>query len=258
MTLLRAVPIAVLLLAGLAGPAGAQIYSWRDANGTIFYSDHPPEDVARTFRVLGTPFRSSRPAVKGYRNSYDSIIARHAATYAVPVDLVRAVVQVESGFNPRAVSSEGAMGLMQLMPGTAIEMGVRNPFDPDENIRGGVAYLRQLLNRYGGDQRLALAAYNAGPEAVRKYGDRVPPYAETQRYVSLVRNRSGYGQLAFPQVTGKRAATSRGSGKRAPAVAHVEQPAHVVYKWWEKTADGRRIQKFSDTRPATGDYEIVR
>ncbi len=241
----------VLLLASLAEPATAQIYSWRDATGSLVYSDHRPREQGpvQSFKVFGTPFRSTRAAEKRYVNSYDGIIEKHAATYSVSPQLVRAVIQVESGFNPKAVSAKGAMGLMQLMPSTAIEMGVRNPFDPDENIRAGVAYLRQLLNRYPGDLQLALAAYNAGPEKVARYGSRVPPFRETRRYVSQVTTNAAGGG----------AAPSGSTARRRPAVATAKaSPAPRIYKYWERTPDGRLIQKFSDTKPATGSYEIVR
>jgi hypothetical protein len=271
--ILRYVPLVLCVALGAAAPASAQIYSWRAGNGNPVYSDHPPGTEAPSFRVIGTPFRSTRPADARFAASYDRLIEKHAATYAVPPHLVRAVVQVESGFNTRAVSSKGAMGLMQLMPSTAIEMGVRDPFDPDENIRGGVAYLRQLLNRYAGDQKLALAAYNAGPEAVDRYGYRVPPFRETQNYVSRVRGRSGdsyqspgagdgqlvtrYSNVATPVVVGKRAVTAgKVAGKRAAAAPRPAPPPRI-YKSLEKTVDGRLVPKFSDTRPASGSYEIV-
>lgn len=112
------------------------------------------------------------------------LIARVAREEGVDESLVRAVVQAESGGNPNAVSPKGAMGLMQLMPRTAEAMGVSNPFDPEQNLRGGVRLLKGLLNEFG-DVRLALAAYNAGGPAVRQYGG-VPPYAETQRFVQRV------------------------------------------------------------------------
>ncbi|MCS7308828.1 MAG: lytic transglycosylase domain-containing protein [Armatimonadota bacterium] len=112
------------------------------------------------------------------------LIERIAQEEGVDAALVRAVVQVESGGNPNAVSPKGAMGLMQLMPRTAEAMGVRDPFDPEQNLRGGVRLLRGLLNEFG-DVRLALAAYNAGGPAVRRYGG-IPPYAETQKFVQRV------------------------------------------------------------------------
>jgi soluble lytic murein transglycosylase len=251
-TILFCLPLAAWALVALPGRAEGQIYKWQDAKGQWMYSDHLPTDGTPSYRIPGTTFRSTRPADARLANSYDQLIEKHAATYSVAPQLVRAVVQVESGFNARAVSREGAMGLMQLMPATAIEMGVRDPFDPDENIRGGVAYLRQLLNRYGGDEVLALAAYNAGPEAIDRHGYQVPPYRETQRYVSQVTGRSGSSTVAHPIITGRRAAAPR---SRAPAAVK----ATVVYKWWERTKDGRLIPKFSDTKPALGtSYEIVR
>lgn len=114
------------------------------------------------------------------------LVARVAREEGVDEALVRAVVQAESGGNPRAVSPKGAMGLMQLMPRTAEAMGVSNPFDPEQNLRGGVRLLKSLLNEFG-DVRLALAAYNAGAPAVRQHGG-IPPYAETQKFVLRVLN----------------------------------------------------------------------
>lgn len=113
------------------------------------------------------------------------LIERHAMSRGLDPRLVRAVVQVESGYNPAAVSSQGAMGLMQLMPATARELDVASPFEPDENLRGGTEYLSGLIDRFGGDATLALAAYNAGPGAVARYGG-VPPYPETVAYVRNV------------------------------------------------------------------------
>jgi soluble lytic murein transglycosylase len=120
------------------------------------------------------------------KRQLDALIARTARNYRVDPALVKAVVAAESNFEPRAVSHAGAQGLMQLMPETAEEMGVRSPFKPSDNLRGGVRYLRQMIDRYG-DLSEALAAYNAGPTAVDRYGG-IPPYPETREYVKRVMN----------------------------------------------------------------------
>ncbi len=126
--------------------------------------------------------------------SVDQLISKYAGAYGVDPALVRAVMRNESDFNPMAVSPKGAQGLMQLMPGTAALMGVRDPFDAEQNIAGGVGYLRQCLDRFGQNVPLAVAAYNAGPDAVARYGT-IPPYLETQLYVHNVMWTYGRGGL---------------------------------------------------------------
>jgi|UniRef100_A0A7C3SKC8 hypothetical protein len=125
------------------------------------------------------------PAAQVPKPELESYIQKYASLHGVDPSLVRAVMRHESGFNPRAVSPKGAQGLMQLMPGTADLMGVANPFDPEQNIAGGVGYLRYCLDRFNNDVALALAAYNAGPERVAKTGG-IPPIPETQTYVQNV------------------------------------------------------------------------
>ena len=142
--------------------------------------------VVRTFAVAKAPgVKVTRPSDERSAR-FDPIIDQHAAAQGVSADLVRAVIQVESAFNPRALSPKGAMGLMQLMPATARSLGVLDASIPANNINGGVQYLAGLLKRFKGDISLAAAAYNAGPEAVEKYVG-VPPFAETIVYVQRVK-----------------------------------------------------------------------
>jgi soluble lytic murein transglycosylase-like protein len=181
----------VLLSIGAATPAEAQIYSWQDADGTMVYSDRPEPGTAaapvKSYVVANAAkVRATTYVPPGRGRAFDAIIDEHAKLNGVRPELVRAVVQVESAFNPFARSPKGAMGLMQLMPATAKQFGVMDAYDPVENVRAGVRYLRQLLDRYSNDERLALAAYNAGPGAVDKYGQQVPPYRETQDYVTRI------------------------------------------------------------------------
>jgi soluble lytic murein transglycosylase-like protein len=188
--LIRIVLAAMAVLTTTPVAVHAQIYSWRDAGGNLVLSDRPKDGAERTYAV-GTSGDIRTTRVSKRNTSYDPIIAEHATVHGVRADLVRAVIQAESAFNPMARSIKGAMGLMQLMPATAIAYGVRNAFDPVENIRAGVAYLRGLLDRYSQNEELALAAYNAGPAAVAKYGGVVPPYRETRNYVSKIRQDAG-------------------------------------------------------------------
>ena len=129
----------------------------------------------------------------------DGMIETHARSHGLDPELVRAVVFVESSYDPTARSTDGAMGLMQLMPETARSLEVDNPYDPDENLRGGTTYLRRMLDRFGGDLELALAAYNAGPQAVDRYRG-LPPYPETHDYVDRVM-RLFRGEAPRPAVT---------------------------------------------------------
>ncbi len=135
-------------------------------------------------RGTGREGRSWR-ATEGPEQEWESLIPEVAERYALSPALVKAVIRAESAGNPRAESPKGAQGLMQLMPGTAALMGVEDPFDPAQNMDGGTAYLASMLKRYGGDMKLALAAYNAGPGRVDAYGG-IPPFPETQQYVQRV------------------------------------------------------------------------
>ena len=122
----------------------------------------------------------------------EPLITRHSDAQALDPKLVKAVIQAESGYNIRALSNKGAIGLMQLMPATASLLNVQNPYDPDDNIRGGTRYLRQMIDRFAGRLEFAIAAYNAGPGAVERHGG-IPPYAETRAYVKRVLSLYGSG-----------------------------------------------------------------
>lgn len=184
----RLAVLAVVLAASLAAPTLAQGQTYRlvAADGTVYYTNAPTDP---TYERMGLAVRPAvTPAVltgAGDPRSLARVIRETADRYGVPERLVLAVIRTESGFNPWAVSPKGARGLMQLMPQTANVLGVRNVFDPAENIDGGVRHLRALMERFGHDLRLALAAYNAGEGAVTHHRG-VPPYAETQDYVQKV------------------------------------------------------------------------
>ena len=212
---------ALSLVALLPATASAQIYMWKDASGNTVLSDRPKDPSARTFAV-GTTARSAPRAPRRAAGARPTTRRsnEHAAAERVRPELVRAVIQAESAFNPNARSVKGAMGLMQLMPATAAEYGVVDAYDPHENIRGGVAYLRTLLTRYDGNEELALAAYNAGPGAVEKYGNAVPPYRETRSYV------------------GRITSSLKAAAPPAPAPFRMYRTVQVV--------DGREVVKYSN------------
>jgi soluble lytic murein transglycosylase-like protein len=208
-------------------PARAQIYTWRDANDHLVLSDHPRDGVVvKTFAVPKTDsLRVTRFVASTRAGIYEDLIVEHARLQGVRPALVRAVVQVESGFNPSAVSHKGALGLMQLMPGTARQFQVSNPFNPIENVRAGVAYLKELLVRYNNKEELALAAYNAGPGAVDKHRQTVPPYRETRSYVSRISKMAG-----------------------EPPPLPVNPPATRIYRAID-VVDGRTVVRYTNRKP---------
>jgi soluble lytic murein transglycosylase-like protein len=174
--------VLALLLAGGTTRAGDRLYYYQDDNGQVIITNTPsrndvkpvyddPPAIARQVALPETPF--------------DGYVEQVAAETGLSSSLIKAVALVESGFNPRAVSPKGAQGLMQLMPATAKQYGVTDPFDPLQNLRAGATHLRHLLESFDGDLTLALAAYNAGATTVRRHGG-VPNYRETQGYVKRV------------------------------------------------------------------------
>jgi hypothetical protein len=167
----------------LVSSSFAGTYYFRNENGIPVYTNIPPVKNGYKRIILTAPtYRSSSKSLLGtanYSKKYDYHISKTAGWYGVDPYLVKAVIRVESNFNSEAVSPKGAVGVMQLMPGTAKDQGVSNPFDPIDNIKGGVKYLSRLMRMFNGNLELALADYNAGQNAVVKYGYKVPPYAET-------------------------------------------------------------------------------
>jgi soluble lytic murein transglycosylase-like protein len=228
--LYRILALAVLL--GSAAPAQAQIYSWRDANGHLVLSNRRPATGVDTksYAVPKAPaVRATRYATPERGRAYDDLISQHAQMNGVRADLVRAVMQVESAFNPLARSAKGALGLMQLMPSTIRQFSVLNPFDPADNVRAGVRYLRELLDRYQNNEALALAAYNAGPGAVDKHGQTVPPYRETRNYVAQINQM---------------------------AARPIEMRGKTLYKVTQ-VINGREVPLYTDKKPTTGSYALV-
>jgi len=182
---LRALFVATLLAVVHPAPAGAEMYKLTAPDGTQHYTNAPTDP---RYQRMGFPSGTAAGFLRlpqAESGQYQSEIKDAADRYQVPIKLVSAVIRAESGFNARAVSPKGAQGLMQLMPQTANILGVRNSFDPRENIEGGVRHLRLLLDQYNGNVRLALAAYNAGDGAVSRHGG-VPPYPETIEYLQRV------------------------------------------------------------------------
>ncbi|MEX1034164.1 MAG: transglycosylase SLT domain-containing protein [Cellvibrionaceae bacterium] len=184
------------LFVSVACHAGAlpqpKIYKFVDAEGRVSYTDRPAHDgyvkLEKTWKGWVDPGQTF--AYRENKRKYQDLIVSAAKEYDVPFWLISAVIHAESLYNPQARSSAGAIGLMQLMPGTAKRYGVWNRQDPAQNIDGGVRYLKDLLVMFDGDLTLALAGYNAGENAVKKYGNRVPPYNETQHYVRKVSDLS--------------------------------------------------------------------
>lgn len=185
--------LTIALMAGVmlpATPAHADIYSFVDASGVTHFTNVPTDP--RFQFLLATPKEKTQsgeaysPAMLARAAQFDPIIEKAAAAAAVEPELLRAVIVVESGFNARAVSKRGAVGLMQLMPATARQYGATDRYDPKQNIHAGARYLKSLIDRYGKDVKLALAAYNAGEDAVDRCGRCIPQYKETQAYVPRV------------------------------------------------------------------------
>ncbi len=183
----------ICLLAG-SGSAHADIYKYTDKKGTVHFTNVPSSPKYQMYKknnhgddtdnFAKTPVY--RLGTHADEKRYDRIIKPLCRKYDVDAALVKAVIKTESDFDPFAVSSKGAQGLMQLMPGTAKDLQVKNPFDPQQNLQGGISYLRQMLDIFKGNTKLALAAYNAGSTTVINCGWRIPNIPETRNYVQKV------------------------------------------------------------------------
>jgi hypothetical protein len=227
--------------------AEADVYTRRGAGGVLEATNLPDRDGFQlVYRSKGPVTHSPEFRASPSNNRlYDVFILEASAFHGVDQALVRAVIQVESEFDARAVSRAGARGLMQIMPQTAERFGVADAFDPRQNIFGGVKYLRKLLNLFNGDVSLAVAGYNAGEHAVQRHNG-IPPYKETQGYVRKIlallgRSSPGDGAVVAPSAT---------SG---PSVRALEKRPAVIYKW--RDSQGRVF--LSDTPPSGATPYVV-
>jgi hypothetical protein len=263
--------LALVVLAGLdftlAERASAQVYLRRNAEGVLEATDSPETSEFRLrFSAKGVLIHS-----RGFRSrarpEFDPYIEDAAAKFGVSSDLVRAIISVESAFDEYAVSSKGAQGLMQLMPATARRFGVRDPFDPAQAIMGGTEYLSYLLGLFRGNIDFAAAGYNAGENAVLRYGG-VPPYRETRNYVVRVRNAlgaapvivraalsgagSGTAELGFsgslPPSLQPGKARSTGTPPARPGRVLVRVPPRLYYRWLDEAGSTH----FADSPPQDG------
>ncbi|MDH3635611.1 MAG: lytic transglycosylase domain-containing protein [Gammaproteobacteria bacterium] len=173
-----------------SGPSSAvEIYKYVDSNGRVHLTDRPPHNGYQLIQKAGKKLRMPRINLRdkdANRKRFASKIAEVASRYQVPEALIHAVITVESAYDPNAISRAGAVGLMQLMPATARRYGVANRRNPYANLTGGTRYLKDLLLRFDRNLELALAGYNAGENAVEKFGNQIPPFDETQNYVRKV------------------------------------------------------------------------
>jgi len=174
----------IYIMLAVATPLYADIYVYADREGVLHFTNVPTSSQSSNYKVYikETP---KKPLESYNEDLYDHVISEASNTHGVSFSLLKALIKTESDFNPRAISSAGARGLMQLMPENIKTLKIKNPFDPRENVMGGTWYLKQLINRFNGKLPLALAAYNAGPGVVEKY-QRIPPFQETENFVKQV------------------------------------------------------------------------
>jgi len=257
----------LLLLASAPARVDAQVYTRVNANGVVEATNVPDEPGFRlTYPGKGTLIHSRSFRPTRYSGQFDALVEEACRVHGVSPDLVKAVIAVESEFDQFAVSSKGARGLMQLMPPAARRFGVSDPFDARQNIMAGTQYLRVLLDQFQGDLSLATAAYNAGENAVLRYGG-IPPYRETRGYVAKVQGLLG-GFVAAPAAAKTGAAASYFAPTdllRVPASQPVRTAARprrvepvrprTYYRW----RDGRGLTHVAEAPPPDGTvYQTVR
>jgi hypothetical protein len=258
---------ALALLASLACASAVhgQVYTRRNANGVVEATNVPGSaGFNLTYPGKGTLIHSRGfQRNRAYWSMYDHHVDEAARLHQVSSDLVKAVIAAESEFDQWAVSSKGARGLMQLMPDTARRLGVADSFDARQNIFAGTQYLRQMLDQFGGDVDLALAAYNAGPNAVLRYGG-IPPYRETRGYVQKVQSQLGAGFAApapssaaafyVPSNNALRGATPAARPAARPRRVEPARP-RTYYRW----RDERGVAHVAESPPPDGTvYSMVR
>ena len=259
--------LALLLVALAATRAGAQVYTRLNANGVVEATNVPDSSGFRlTYPGKGTLIHSRSFRATRYSGQFDAQVEEACRLHQVSPDLVKAVIAAESEFDQWAVSSKGARGLMQLMPTTARRFGVSDSFDARQNILAGTQYLRVLLDQFTGDLSLAVAAYNAGENAVLRYGG-IPPYRETRGYVAKVQALLGGFVPAPPQAAAGAAASfftpsdhlrqvSSTSVRPSPRVRRLEPARPRTYYRWR---DGRGLTHVAEAPPPEGTvYQTVR
>jgi len=165
-------------------PLYADIYVHMDSEGVLHFTNAPTSSNYKVFIREKPPPPSDSDVTDGF-NRYDDLITEASKSHGISFSLLKALIKIESDFNPRAISSAGAIGLMQIMPDNIKALNIKDPFDPWENIMGGTRYLKQLIRRFNGELPMALAAYNAGPNMVDRY-KQIPPFKETENYVKKV------------------------------------------------------------------------
>ena len=223
----------------LANAAAAAEVRIEQRGGVLYVME---DNRATSRSALGRSVSTTEP-FSG--TAYRDLIKLAADRYALPFTLIEAVIRVESNFDPRAVSSKGARGLMQLMPGTALLLGVDDAFDVAQNIDGGVRHLRALVDRYAGNLVVALAAYNAGAEAVTRHGG-IPPFAETRAYIDRVLRLAGHTNLS-PTVPSVNPTGQAANNHETPAADSGGDPARSLYRY--RATDGTLVYSNRPIRP---------